>query len=343
MIYSFNNDYSEGTNTQILKALEKANTVQSPGYGDDAYSRKAKDIIRKAINNKNADVHFIPGGTPCNILAIASALRPYEAVISCDTGHINVHETGAIEATGHKIIAINNKNGKLTPEAIEKVCLAHPDEHMVHPKLVFISNSTELGTIYSLKELKAIRKVCNKYNLYFYLDGARLSNALMAKTNDVTLKDIASLVDMFYIGGTKNGALLGEAFVIINKDLKKGFRYNMKQRGFILAKTRLVPISFIELFNDDLYLKNALIANTCAQSLVKFFKSKKIKFYIDSPTNQIFPILPNNVIKILKKQYIFSIWDTYDSKSSVVRFVTSFNCNLDVIKGFENYYNSNVK
>jgi len=342
-MYSFNNDYSEGTNIQILDALRKANNIQSPGYGDDMYSRKAKEIIKKEIGRRDADIHFIPGGTPCNILAIASALKPYEAVIACDSGHINVHETGAIEATGHKILATHNKNGKLTPQAIERICLKHVDEHMVHPRMVFISDATEFGTVYSLKELKEIRKVCNKYKLYFYLDGARLSNALVAKRNDVTLKDIARLVDMFYIGGTKNGALLGEAFVILNKDLKQGFRFNMKQRGFILAKTRIIPISFIELFKDGLYLRNAKAANACAQELVKFFKSKGIKFYIDSPTNQIFPILPNNLIKALNKQYIFSIWDTYDAKNSIVRFVTSFNCNLDVIKAFKDYYNSITK
>jgi len=342
-MYSFNNDYSEGTNIQILDALRKANNIQSPGYGDDMYSKKAKELIKKEIGRRDADIHFIPGGTPCNILAIASALRPYEAVIACDSGHINVHETGAIEATGHKILATHNKNGKLTPAAIERICLKHTDEHMVHPKMVFISNATEFGTIYSLKELKEIKKVCVKYHLYFYLDGARLSNALAAKGNDVTLKDIARIVDMFYIGGTKNGALLGEAFVILNKDLKKGFRFNMKQRGFILAKTRIVPISFIELFKDNLYLKNASTANSCAQEIAKFLKSKKIKFFIDSPTNQIFPILPNNVIKALNKQYIFSIWDTYDSNKSVVRFVTSFNCTDKVVKEFKDYYNKHVK
>lgn len=342
-MYSFNNDYSEGTNIQVLDALRKANNIQSPGYGDDMYSKKAKEIIKKEIGISNADIHFIPGGTPCNILAISSVLKPYEAVIACDTGHINVHEAGAIEATGHKIIEVPNKNGKLTASAIEKVCLKHTDEHMVHPKMVFISNSTEFGTIYSLKELKEIKKVCNKYKLYLYLDGARLSNALVAKGNDLTLKDIARFVDMFYIGGTKNGALLGEAFVIINKDLKKGFRHNMKQRGFILAKTRIIPISFIELFKNGLYLENARTANTCAQALAKFLKSKGIKFYIDSPTNQIFPILPNSLIKTLNKQYIFSIWDKYDDKNSIVRFVTSFSCNLDVVNNFKDYYNKVAK
>ena len=218
MLYSFKNDYSEGAHINILNALIDSNLEQQNGYGLDEYCEKASNLIRNKINNQEADIHFVSGGTQANLIIISSILRPYESVISASTGHINVHETGAIEAMGHKINTINSLDGKVTIEGIKEILELHQDEHMVKPRLVFISNSTELGTIYSKQELQELSSFCRENNLYLHLDGARLGSALASKYNDLTLEDIVNLVDVFYIGGTKNGALLGEA-IVINKVL----------------------------------------------------------------------------------------------------------------------------
>ena len=322
-MYNFQSDYLEGCAPEILEEIIKANTKQSVGYGEDEYCAKAAQLIKKAIG-KEADIHFIPGGTPCNILAISSALRPHEAVIAANTGHISGHETGAIEATGHKIIEVNHIDGKIDPMEVIKACEIHSDEHMVKPKMVFISNPTEFGSVYSLSELKVLREICNKYNLYFYMDGARLPSALALKDYDVSLHDIANLLDIFYIGGTKNGALLGEAMVIVNNELKKEFRYSLKQKGQMLAKGRILGITFMKLFTDDLYLRLAAHANKTANAMRYVFEALGIKQYIDSPTNQTFVILENKVIKKLQENYQFNIWSSYDHDHSVVRFVTSW-------------------
>lgn len=323
-MYNFQSDYLEGCAPEILEELIKTNNKQQSGYGEDAYSFLAKRLIKKAINKEDAEIHFLPGGTPCNILATSIALKPYEAVISADTGHINVHETGAIELKGHKILTIKNKEGKINALDIIKVVEEHNNEHMVKPKMVFISNPSELGTVYSLDEMLYLREICNKYGLYLYMDGARIANALASFGNTLKLEDIASLTDMFYIGGTKNGSLLGEAFVICNDSLKADFRYYLKQNGQMLAKGRIIGISFKTLFTDDLYLKLASHANKTADALKYIFQAFKIKAYVNSNTNQQFYILDNDVIKKLKENYEFEIWDQYDDKSSICRFVTSW-------------------
>ena len=323
-MYNFQSDYLEGCAPEILEELIKTNNKQQAGYGNDDYCLLAKRLIKNAIKNEDVDIHFVPGGTPCNILAHSIALRPYEAVISTDTGHINVHETGAIEAKGHKILTTPNRDGKIDPFEIVKIIEKHPDEHMVKPKMVFITNPTELGTVYTLDEVRLLRQICDKYGLYLYMDGARLSTALASLGNTLRLEDIAELTDMFYIGGTKNGALLGEAFVICNDELKENFRYYLKQNGQMLAKARIMGISFKTLFTDDLYLKLAAHANKTADALKYIFSAFNIKPYTNSPTNQQFYILDNEVIKKLQQKYIFEIWDQYDEKSSVCRFVTSW-------------------
>lgn len=337
-MFSFNNDYSEGACKQVLVDLVKTNNVQVAGYGLDPFCLTAANMIKKITGHNDIDVHFIPGGTPANVLAI-TLLKSYEAVICADNGHINVHETGAIEATGHKILTVKGNSGKLNAAQIEQVVLKHTDEHMVKPRMVFISNPTELGTIYTKQELLDIRNVCNKYNLYFYMDGARLGNALVAKNNDLTLKDITDIFDIYYIGGTKNGALLGEAMIIKNNELKPNFRYLLKQHGFMLAKARTIGVSFISLLQNNLYYNLAANANDKAQQLKQFFINKGIQMYVDTPTNQIFPIFNNNLIKVLRQKYIFQDWEAVDNNYTAVRFVCSWATKQSDIDAFMAYFN----
>lgn len=335
-MYSFENDYSEGACSQVLKALVETNYEQVTGYGLDKYCIKASELIKKELKNNDVDIHFIPGGTPCNTLAI-SLLKPYEAVIACETGHINIHETGSIEAVGHKILAVPTKYGKIKPEQIEEIVLKHPDEHMVKPKMVFISNPTELGTIYSKQELTDISEMCKKHNLYLYLDGARLGSALVAETNDLSLSDICELADIFYIGGTKNGALYGEALVIKNEELKPNFRYLMKQKLSMMAKSRVMGVEFIALFTDGLYYKLAKQANFCAQALKLVLKHYGIEMYVESFTNQLFVIMEDKLLRKIKQDYIVSDWAKYDDTHTIVRFVCSWNCKKNNIKEFYNF------
>lgn len=334
MVYSFQNDYSEGACKEVLEALVKTNYEQNVGYGLDKHCLNATKLIKKAIKHDDVDIHYVTGGTPCNVLAI-SLLRAHEAVICCTNGHINTHETGAVEATGHKIIQTKAHDGKVCPKDIEEVVKNHPDEHMVKPKMVFISNPSEYGTIYSKKELKEISKVCKKNGLYLYLDGARLGACLTSKENDLTLKDICDLTDMFYIGGTKNGALLGEAMVIKNNDLKQDFRYFLKQKCSMLAKSKVIGTEFEALFTDDVYLKNAKNAVETAQALKAVFTKHKIKQFIDSSTNQIFPIIDNDLYKKISKKYLTEVWGKYDEHSQVIRFVCSWYTPMEVIDKFD--------
>ncbi len=321
---SFKNDYSEGAHENIINLLVKSNLEQVDGYGEDKYSSLAKEKIKKIIKNDNVDIHFISGGTQANLTVISSILRPYESVIAAKTGHICVHETGAIEATGHKINEIETENGKLYPEIILPVVEAHSDEHMVKPKLVFISNSTEIGTVYTKEELVNLSEFCKNNDLYLYLDGARLGSALTSEGNDLLLSDLANLADVFYIGGTKNGALLGEAIVIINNELKENFRFNLKQKGALLAKGRLIAIQFVELFTNDLFFKLATHANLMAKIISDEIKELGFEFLTDSKSNQIFPILPNKLINKLEKDYNFYIWQKINNDTSAIRLVTSW-------------------
>ncbi|MFI0347521.1 MAG: threonine aldolase family protein [Chthoniobacterales bacterium] len=323
--YLFFNDYSEGMHPQILEAFSQANFKQELGYGLDAFSKKAESIIKEKIKNPQAFVHFVSSGTQANTVLLASSLKSYESIISAETGHIAVHETGALEATGHKVVITPVKEGKLTPKAIQKVLIDHHDEHMVHPRIVYLSQSTELGTIYSLKELQKIYKLCQKENLYLYIDGARLGHALTSKAADFDLQDIANYSDAFSIGGTKNGALLGEAIVIVNVQLQEKFRYYLKQHGALLAKGRALGIPFIEFFNENLYFENAKHANQMAQKLATGIKSQGYHFASPPVTNQIFVIFPDQLIKKLQKKYGFYVWSKATSpKNSIVRFVTSW-------------------
>ncbi|WP_054740919.1 threonine aldolase family protein [Cellulosilyticum ruminicola] len=323
-MYSFKNDYSEGAHPNIIEALVKSNLEQTSGYGQDAYTEEAVHSIKEIVKDENVDVHLLVGGTQTNLTAISAFLRPHEAVISVETGHVCVHETGAIEATGHKVIAVPSENGKIRAGQILKVLATHTDEHMVKPKLVYISDSTEIGTIYTKAELEAISSVCKANGLYLFLDGARIGSALMCKENDLKMEDFPSLTDAFYIGGTKNGALMGEALVICNPTLKADFRYHIKQKGGLLAKGRLLGIQFAQLFKEDLFFSLATYANEMADLLRAAIKETGYEFFSESPTNQIFVIFPNEILEKLEKDFDFTIWEKIDEKRTAVRLVTSW-------------------
>ena len=333
-MYSFKNDYSEGAHPRILETLLRTNLEQSEGYGKDTYCEQAEKLIKDKLNNQEVDVHFISGGTQTNLIAISSFLRPYEAVISANTGHIYVNEAGSIEATGHKVIPIDVEDGKLRKEDILLVLTKYSNEHVVKPKLVYISNSTEIGTIYTKSELENLSQVCKENNLMLFMDGARLGSAITCRENDLTLEDISKLTDIFYIGGTKNGALLGEALVICNKNLQDDFRYNLKQKGAMLAKGRLLGIQFIELFKDDLFFEIGKHENDMADILREGINNLGYDFFVNSPSNQIFPILNNSVLNELEKYYGFSIWEKIDENRSAIRLVTSFATKKEVCEEF---------
>ena len=323
-MYRFTNDYSEGAHPQILELMARSNLNQEEGYGNDSLCRQAEQLLKAAIEDERAAVHFVSGGTQANLIALASMLKPYESVISAATGHIFVHEAGAIEATGHKINVVETPDGKLTPDQVRQVVAQHTDEHMVMPRVVFVSDSTELGTTYSKAELESLRRVCTEKHLYLYLDGARLGSALVSAGADLTLPDVARLADMFYIGGTKNGALLGEAMVICNEALQADFRFHLKQRGALLAKGRVMGVQFVGLFSGGLYFELARHANAMAQRLAAGLKALGYAFLTDSTTNMIFPILPNPLIRFLESRYAFYVIAPVDEARSTIRLVTSW-------------------
>lgn len=333
-MYSFRNDYSEGAHEKLLQALARASVEQNAGYGYDRHSLAAAEMICHAAARPDADIHFLSGGTQTNMTAISAFLRPYEAAIAAETGHINVRETGAIEATGHKVIAVPGKDGKLAPPQIQAVLNSHLNEHMVKPKLVYVSNSTELGTIYSKAEMEALSKYCRKRDLILYLDGARLGAALTAPENDLTLEDLGRLTDAFFIGGTKNGALFGEALVICKHALKQDFRYLVKQNGAMLAKGMAVGVQFEELFRDRLYYDLAAHANQMAELLKDAITAEGFGFLAPSATNQVFPILPNSLIKKLSRDYGFEPWFKVDENTSAIRLVTSWATPEKEVKNF---------
>ena len=322
---SFLDDYSEGAHPDILKALSETNMVQQTAYGDDAYSQEARALIRQHMGDVNPDVWFVASGTLANILTISSILRSHEAVIAPANGHIVVRETGAIEATGHKIITVPPVGGKLTPDSIAAALKANAHfPHMAKPRLVYLSNATEAGTLYTKTELEAISRLCKERGLLLLLDGARLGAALSADKNDLALKDIAELTDIFWIGGTKVGALLGEAIVIPNPQLREEFRFHIKQRGALLAKGRVLGLQFRELFRNRLYFDLARHANAMAQRLSSKISNAGYRFAAETETNQLFPILPNALIEKLKDHFDFYIWEPHDESSSVIRLVTSW-------------------
>ena len=324
----FHNDYSEGCHESILLRLRQTNLEQTPGYGEDAYCAAAAEKIRSLCKQPDAAVHFLVGGTQTNLTVIDAALRPHQGVICANSGHIHVHETGAVEATGHKVLAVPSADGKVTARQIAQTVLEQrysgAAEHMVQPKMVYISHPTELGTLYSLAELEALSAACKQYELYLFLDGARLGYGLEADGADVTLADLARLCDVFYIGGTKMGALFGEAVVITNSAIGEDFRYLIKQHGGMLAKGRLLGLQFDALFTDDLYFKLGRHADVLATQIRETLSELDIALLVDNPTNQIFPILPDAVLAELAKDFTFTEQVRVDESHRAVRLCTSW-------------------
>ena len=327
MIY-FHNDYSEGCHEKVLEKLIQTNLEQTPGYGTDSYCASAAQKIKAACGREDVDVHFLVGGTQANLTVIDAALRPHQGALCAVSGHINVHETGAVEATGHKVLPMPSDDGKITAKQVEDAVLAQRNdgafEHIVQPKLVYISNPTELGTLYSLQELEDLAAVCRENKLYLFLDGARMGYGLAATGYDVTLEDIARLCDVFYIGGTKVGALFGEAVVISNLALKEDFRYLIKQHGGMLAKGRLLGIQFDALFTDNLYFDISVHAIAMADRIRSCFDELGVPYLVPGITNQIFPILSDELLEELSKNFMFTEMERVDESHRCVRFCTSW-------------------
>lgn len=330
----FENDYCEGAHETILKRLTETNMEKVPGYGRDFYCDQAKEKIKEACGCPNGEVYFLVGGTQTNSVVIASMLNRYEGVLSAVTGHVNSHEAGAIEFTGHKVLPLPQKDGKISAADLKAYLETYyadgSFDHMVFPGMVYISHPTEYGTLYTRQELADISQVCRKYEIPLFMDGARLGYGLAADT-DVTLKDIAEYTDVFYIGGTKVGALCGEAVVFPEKAPKHFFTM-IKQQGALLAKGRLLGIQFDTLFTDNLYLEISKNAIDTAAKLKKALKEKDYKLFIDSPTNQIFVILENAKMEELGKKVRFSFWEKYDETHTVVRFATSWATKMEDIE-----------
>ncbi len=343
---SFNNDYSEGAHPLVFELLMKTNFEQNEGYGLDAHSDKAKEYIKKEIKRQDVDIHFIPGGTQTNLIVISAFLRQYQCVIAANTGHINVHETGAIEATGHKVLAMPHVDGKLTTGAIVDALNHHTNEHMVQPKMVYISDTTELGTVYTKAELTAISDLCKEKGLILFLDGARLATALTSRANDLEIEEIAKLVDVFYIGGTKNGALLGEALIICREDLKEDFRYMIKQRGAMLAKGFVIGMQFEALFQPTaenqngkvLYYELGQHANDMAEQIAASMKESGYDFYAPICSNQLFPILPDQELEALAENFRYQIQDKVDKTHTAIRFVTSWATRQEHVDALKQYF-----
>lgn len=326
----FECDYNEGMHPKILERMVETNDVSTIGYGEDIYCNNARDRIKKICGNDEAEVFFIVGGTLTNLTVISSILRPHQGVISTKWGHIATHETGAIEATGHKVIAIPSDDGKMTPEQIKDVYDTHWNdegnrEHNVQPGMVYISQPTECGSVYSLDELKAIHKSCKECDLPLFIDGARLGYGMVTEEGKMTFEDITNNCDVFYIGATKIGAMIGEAIVLPDKRFHKDFRYLVKQRGGLLAKGRFLGIQFEVLFGEDnLYLEISKNAIDRAMEIRNAFEKAGMKFLAVSPTNQQFPIMKNEHIAKLKEKYSFHVWEKIDEEYSAVRFCTSW-------------------
>lgn len=329
------NDYSCIADKKILERMLVLQDEVNIGYGLDEHSKKAEQLILKHIKSNDSKVYFLSGGTITNKVFISHVLRPYEAVIALDSAHISCHETGTIEQSGHKIINVKHSNGKIKVSDIKEVINVHKDEHMVKPKLVYITNSTEFGTIYTKKELIEIYDFCKENDLYLYLDGARLGVALCAVNNDISLEDLGKYTDAFYIGGTKNGAILGEALVINNKHLQKDFRYSIKHFGGMYAKGFVSGIQFEVLFEDNLFFNIASKQNNLAYKLRNELIKLGVEFEIDSDTNQLFPIFKKEVVKKLENEIMFEYWTEFSDKQTI-RFVTNFTLEeKDIVKAIE--------
>ena len=327
MIY-FNSDYLEGAHPRVLARLSETNMTQTPGYGEDEFCDRAREIIRDLCHAPQADVHFLVGGTQVNATVLTAALKPYQGVVCADTGHIAVHETGAIEAGGHKVLALPGANGRIDAGQVDALCrLHHGDEsheHMVMPAALYLSCPTELGTLYSRDELCALRMVCDRWRLTFYLDGARLGYGMAARENTLDLPFLASVCDAFTIGGTKQGLLFGEALVITLDALKKDFRYMIKRGGGMLAKGRLLGVQFEEMLKDGLYMQLSRHAIGQAMRLKDALAALNVPFMVESPTNQQFPILPDAALDALREKYGFATIQRVDERHTAVRFCTSW-------------------
>ena len=334
MIY-FNSDYLEGAHPSVMARLNETNMVQTVGYGEDQYCAAAREKIRAVCQAPEADVHFLVGGTQTNTTVIASILRPWQGVLSADSGHINCHEAGAIESTGHKVITLPAAEGKITAQQVQDYVEWHRNdestEHIVQPGMVYISHPTEYGTLYTKAELEALHAVCQEYHMPLFMDGARLGYGLMAKGTDVTLQDIARLTDVFYIGGTKVGALCGEA-VVFPHGAPAHFMTMVKQQGALLAKGRLLGIQFDVLFTDDLYTRISRNAIETADRLKEGLAAKGYRFYMESPTNQVFPILENSQLEALEPLAKFGFWEKYDDTHTVMRIATSWATRMEEIE-----------
>lgn len=336
-MHSLKNDYTATAHPRLLQALMATSHEQDEGYGLDRHSTAAVAHIKKHLGEgaAKAQVHFLCGGTQVNLTVLGAFLRPHEAVIATDTAHICVHEAGAIEATGHKIITVPTGMAKLTPAHVQQVLDEHGnDVHKVKPRLVKISQTTELGLVYTKNELEALSRICRSNNLLLYVDGARMGSALVSRGCDLALEDLAALVDAFYIGGTKNGALMGEAVVILNDAFKDDFPYAIKQRGGMLAKGRVLGVQFEQLFCDGLYFELASHATRMAQDLAAGLRESGYAFLVDSPSNQIFPILPDSLIAHLHERWPFYLWQKMEAGSHAVRLVTGWDTPAEEVDAF---------
>ncbi len=326
----FTSDYVNGAAPEVLNHLLETNSKNLTGYGSDDYCEIAISKIKKVCNKPDAAVYFLTGGTQTNQIVISTVLKPFEGVIAANTGHVSGHEAGAIEFSGHKVLQISHKDGKLSDNSIENLIKDFYNdrnhEHMVFPGMVYISLPTEYGTLYSKNELQNIYQVCQKYNIFLYIDGARLGYALASPQNDLSLSDIANLCDAFYIGGTKVGALCGEALIFTKNrfETPAHFITQIKQHGALLAKGRLLGVQFDALFTDNLYYKIGEHGILMAEKLKNIFKTKGFRFYLESPTNQQFIILENSKMDELSKTIAFSFWEKYNENHTVVRFATSW-------------------
>jgi len=333
---AFENDYSEGAHPKVLERLIETNMEQMSGYGTDPYCEMAKEKIRKECRCPEAEIQFLVGGTQTNQVVISSMLRSYEGVVAADTGHVSIHEAGAIEYTGHKVLALPHRDGKLMPETVREYLAGFfsdgNKDHMVFPGMVYISHPTEYGTLYTKEELTALSKVCRDYQIPLYLDGARLGYGLVSPGTDVTLSDIATLCDVFYIGGTKVGALCGEAVVFSKGNMPKQFLTQVKQHGALLAKGRLLGVQFDALFTDSLYTEISKNAIRTAQRLRSVLKEKGYRMYLENPTNQIFVVLENETMNRLQEQVRMSFWEAFDETHTVVRFATGWATTMESVE-----------
>ena len=336
---SFESDYIMGAHPEILRRLTETNFEPLPGYGNDIYTESAAQKIRAACQRPDADVRFITGGTQTNSIVISTMLRDWEGVISATTGHVNAHEAGAIEYTGHKILALPHHNGKLCAKEVRDYIETFYNDasydHMVFPGMVYISHPTEYGTLYTKAELTALAQVCRHYDIPLFMDGARLGYGLMSYQTDLTLPEIAELCDVFYIGGTKVGALCGEAVVFTHNNAPKHFFTMVKQHGALLAKGRLNSVQFDTLFTDDLYFKISRHAIDMAEQLKDMFSRKGYRFFMESPTNQQFIILENSQMQKLAEKVRFSFWEKYDENHTVVRFATAWSTTQEQLDALE--------